>query len=229
MNKYGYIKKYRKPIVIGLIAVLFVIYKTTVLNIIWTISDEESDAWIETVLQPNATQVIEAESQTELLRQSYFLIIPLIVVFISLIIIGKKKGWFMPSKKGFIIGAVASFLLQGLHELLHGLAFPSGSDVYIGIIKANFSGYATSTSPMNYIQCIVYYLLPAFVLGIVPLLIFIFDKEKKSTLCWFCYGFALIGLIHTAPDWFGLFPILQQVPHDAIIQMSGWHTYWYLK
>ncbi|WP_026658691.1 hypothetical protein [Butyrivibrio sp. AC2005] len=23
------------------------------------------------------------------------------------------------------------------------------------------------------------------------------------------------------------FPILVQVPHDAIIQMSGWHTYWY--
>ena len=93
----------------------------------------------------------------------------------------------------------------------------------------NFSGYATSTDPLNITQCIVYYLLPAFVLGIVPLLIFAFDKEKKNTFCWFCYGFALIGLIQTAPDWFGLFPILKQVPREAIIQMSGWHTYWYLQ
>ena len=199
------VKKFWKAIVIGAIAISFVIYKTIVLNIIWTISDEESDAWIETVLPLNATQVLEAESQADLLRQSFFLIIPLIVVFIGLMIIGKKKGWFLPSKKGFITGAVASFLLQGLHELLHGLAFPSGSDVYIGIIKANFSGYATSTSPMNYLQCIVYYLLPAFVLGIVPLLIFVFDKAKKSPPCWFCYGFAMIGLIQTAPDWFGSF------------------------
>ncbi|MBO4898963.1 MAG: DUF3267 domain-containing protein [Lachnospiraceae bacterium] len=223
------VKKYWKPCVIGVIAVFFVIYKITVLNIKWTISEEEADAWVETVLPMNATQVLEAESQTELLRLSYYMIIPLIFIFIGLIIIGKKKGWFMPSKKGFVIGAVASFLLQGLHELLHGLAFPSGSEVYIGIIKANFSGYATSASPMNYIQCIVYYLLPAFVLGFVPLLGFIFDKEKKSTMCWFCYGFAMIGLIQTAPDWFGLFPIIQQVPHNAMIQMSGWHTYWYLK
>ena len=141
----------------------------------------------------------------------------------------QKKNWFMVSKKGFIIGAVSSFLLQGLHEMLHGIAFPTGSTVYIGIIKGNFSGYATSTDPMNIIQCVVYYLLPAFVLGIVPLLGFVLDKEKKSTFCWFCYGFALIGLVQTAPDWFGLFPILRQVPRNAIIQMSGWHTYWYLK
>ena len=51
--------------------------------------------------------------------------------------------------------------------------------MYIGIIKGNFSGYAASTDPINVFQCVVYYLLPAFVLGIVPLLIFVIDKEKK--------------------------------------------------
>lgn len=224
------LKRYWMPIGIGLIATVFVVYKIIVLNIVWAgLSVDEADAWKEAVLPSNAVQVIEAESQTELLKRSYFLIVPLIVVFIVLIIIGKKKNWFMPSKKGFIIGAISSFLLQGLHELLHAIAFPAGSTVYIGIIKGNFSAYATSTDPINIIQCVVYYLLPAFVLGIVPLLIFVLDKEKKSVFCWFCYGFALIGLVQTAPDWFGLFPILRQVPREAIIQMSGWHTYWYLQ
>ncbi len=224
------LKRHWLAIGIGIIATAFVIYKAVVLNIVWAgISADEADAWKETALPSNAVQVIEAESQAELLKQSYFLIVPLIIVFIALIIIGKKKNWFMPSKKGFIIGAVSSFLLQGLHELLHGIAFPTGSTVYIGIIKGNFSGYATSTDPMSVIQCVVYYLLPAFVLGIVPLLVFGLDKEKKSTFCWFCYGFALIGLVQTAPDWFALFPILRQAPREAIIQMSGWHTYWYLQ
>ena len=77
---------------------------------------------------------------------------------------------------------------------------------------------------MNFFQCIVYYLLPAFVLGIVPMVCFLLDKEKKSTVCWFFYGFAMIGLIQTSPDWFGLYPILRQVPRDAFIQISGWHT-----
>ena len=223
-------KKYQKLIGGSIIAIAFVIYKAVVLNITWTgINETEADAWIETVLPANAVMVIEAESQAELLKSSYFLVIPLLVIFIAFILIGKKKGWFLPSKKGFVIGAVASFLLQGLHELLHGLACPAGSDVYIGIIKENFSGYATCASPMNFFQCIVYYLLPAFVLGIVPMVCFLLDKEKKSTVCWFFYGFAMIGLIQTSPDWFGLYPILRQVPRDAFIQISGWHTYWFVK
>ena len=55
--------------------------------------------------------------------------------------------------------------------------------------------YAVLFSKNKNTDALYIYLLPAFVLGIVPLLIFAFDKEKKSTFCWFCYGFALIGLI----------------------------------
>ncbi len=210
--------------------VLFSIYKVFVLELVWSgVSNNEADTWKETVLPPNAVQVIEAGSQKELLKRSYFLVVPLIIVFISIIIIGKKKSWFAPSKSGFIMGAVTSFLFQGGHELLHGIAFPNGSTVYLGIIKSNFSGYAVSTDPLNYYQCIFYYLLPAFVLGIIPLVFFILDKEKRSGYCWFLYGFALIGLVQTAPDWFGLYPILRQVPHNAVIQISGWHTYWYIR
>ncbi|MBQ9278363.1 MAG: DUF3267 domain-containing protein [Lachnospiraceae bacterium] len=76
------------------------------------------------------------------------------------------------------------FLNHGV--LILGIVFPKGSTVYIGIIKENFSGYATSTDPLNITQCIVYYLLPAFVLGIVPLLIFAFDKENLRYESWKC-------------------------------------------
>ena len=110
-------KKYWKLIAGSIIVIAFVIYKAVVLNITWTgINETEAGAWKEAVLPVDAIQVIEAESQAELLRASYCLVIPLIIVFIGLIVLGKKKGWFMPSKKGFIIGAVTSFLLQGLHR-----------------------------------------------------------------------------------------------------------------
>lgn len=101
------------------------------LELVWSgVSTNEADTWKETVLPPNAVQVIEAESQKELLRRSYFLVVPLIIVFIFVIIIGKKKSWFVPSKFGFIMGAVTSFLLQGVHELLHGIAFPNGPYIW---------------------------------------------------------------------------------------------------
>ena len=93
------IKRHWVAIGIGMIAIAFVIYKVLVLNIVWAgISANEVDAWKETILPPNAIQVVEAESQAELLKQSYFMVVPLIVLFIALIIIGKKKSWFIPSK-----------------------------------------------------------------------------------------------------------------------------------
>lgn len=39
---------------------------------------------------------------------------------------------------------------------------------------------------------------------VIPLIMFIINKNKKDKLCWFLYGFALIGLIQTAPDCFAL-------------------------
>jgi hypothetical protein len=206
---------------------VFVIYKLCVLDIVWEVYESEADAWKESSVPANAVKVVQTGSQAELLRQSYFLTVPLLVVFCLYMIIGSRKRRLAVSRKGVVIGAVTSFLLQPFHELLHGIAFPAGSTVYIGVIKDNFSLFAVSTDSINLAQCVVYHLLPAFVLGIVPLLLFIICRPKQGALCWALYGFAMIGLIQTDPDWFGLFPILTQVPSDALIQMSGWDTYWF--
>jgi hypothetical protein len=211
-----------------LMLAVFVTYKLCVLDIVWEVNENEAAAWKESSVPADAVKVIQAESQAELLKQSYFLIVPLLAGFCSYLILGKKRCHVEISRAGTAAGAVTSFLLQPFHELLHGLAFPRGSTVFIGVIKENFSAYAVSSRCLNLAQCVVYYLLPAFILGIVPLLLFIAGRPKKGRLCWALYGFAMIGLIQTAPDWFGLFPVLTQVPSGAMIQMSGWDTYWFI-
>ena len=218
----------RNLLIFSLLLLVFVIYKLSVLDIVWEVNEREAEAWKESSVPAEAVKVIQAESQAELLRQSYLLIVPLLAGFCLYLIIAKKRCHVEISRAGVATGAVTSFLLQPFHELLHGIAFPRGSTVYIGVIKENFSAYAVSSGCMNLAQCIVYYLMPAFILGIVPLLLFIACRPKRGMLCWALYGFAMIGLIQTAPDWFGLFPLLTQVPSDALIQMSGWDTYWFI-
>jgi hypothetical protein len=223
-----YIEENRLMFSLLLLLAVFVIYKLCVLDIVWEVSESEADAWRESSVPADAVKVVQAGSQAELLRQSFFLTVPLLVAFFSYMFIGRKKHRLEISRAGVAVGAVLSFLLQPFHELLHGLAFPRGSTVCIGVIKDSFSAYAYSSASMDMAQCVIYHLLPAFVLGIVPLLLFIARRPKKGRLCWALYGFAMIGLVQTAPDWFGLFPILAQVPADALIKMSGWDTYWFI-
>ncbi|MGI6051601.1 MAG: DUF3267 domain-containing protein [Bilifractor sp.] len=227
-RKMSVIKKNWLLLFFLLLLAVFVIYKLCVLDIVWEVHESEADVWRESSVPSNAVKVIQTSSQAELLRQSFFMTVPLLIGFCVYLFIGKKKHRLEVSRAGFVIGAVISFLLQPFHELLHGLAFPRGSTVYIGFIRDNFSAYAYSSNCMNLAQCIVYHLLPAVVLGIVPLLLFIACRPKKGRMCWALYGFAMVGLIQTDPDWFGLFPILTQVPSEALIQMSGWDTYWFI-
>jgi hypothetical protein len=215
-------------LILLLLLVIFVVYKLCVLDIVWEVSKSGSGVWRKTSIPSNAAKVIQTGSQAELIRQSYFLTVPIIICFISFIIYCKKTHRFEISRAGFVTGAVLSFLLQPIHELLHGIAFPGGSKVYIGFIVDSFSGYAISSGSIDFLECIVYHLLPAFILGVVPLLLFISFKQKKGMMCWAVFGFSMIGLVQTAPDWFGLYPILTQVPYDALIIMSGWDTYWFI-
>lgn len=222
------VKDSRLLLILLLLLVIFVIYKLCVLDIVWEVNESSSEVWKETNIPHDAVKVIQTGSQAELIRQSYFLTVPIVICFISFVIYCRKTDRFEVSRAGFVTGAVLSFLLQPIHELLHGIAFPGGSKVYIGFIVDSFSGYAISSSSIDLLQCVVYHLLPAFLLGVIPLLLFISFKPKKGMLCWAVYGFSMIGLIQTAPDWLGLYPILTQVPYNAMIIMSGWDTYWFI-
>ena len=106
---YDYMKslisEYDMSVIIGVTAMTFVIYKVFAFNIVWTgINNTENDALTETVLPSNAVQIAETDSQAELLAQSYFLVVPLITVFIAALIIGKKKDGFSHQGKGLFWG-----------------------------------------------------------------------------------------------------------------------------
>jgi membrane protein YdbS with pleckstrin-like domain len=114
------LEKYWPFAAVLILIVLLGIYKLFVIDVVWEgINPDETTAWKVTELPENATQVRETESQSELLRQAMFLVVPLIVVAIVYLVVGKKKNLIQPDKKALIVGMAASFLSQPLHELIH--------------------------------------------------------------------------------------------------------------
>ena len=78
------------------------------------------------------------------------------------------------------MGAVASFVCMPVHEFMHGFAIPQNGMAFIGIIKENFSAYAFTNTCMTLPQCVCYYLVPAVVLGIFPLMVCIALRNRST-------------------------------------------------
>lgn len=95
------------------------------------------------------------------------------------------------------------------------------------LVGYSFSAYASSTVPMTMWQFIFMSFTPLIILGVLPFIAFLFVSKHNSFWGTFLWAFALFGLIGAAPDIFNVVNILRQMPTGAIIQMSGFHSYWY--
>ena len=198
------------------------------LTIVWAgIAETEQEALVNaTNLLENATRIEGEPTQAELLKQAAFLDVPLILALIGGLFYYRRKSR-SDLRKPALLGCFCSILCMPLHELLHAISIPRGATSYIGIIKGNFSAYAFTDACMTLPQCVCYYLVPAFALGVIPLIFSLLIKNKNLFWQVFLFAFALLGLIQTAPDWFGLYPVLKGVPHGATLQMSDGFTYWF--
>lgn len=128
-----------------------------------------------------------------------------------------------------VLSALSSMCSMPLHELMHAWACPAGSEVHLGIVPEKLLGYAVTNVPMNLAQYTAYMTVPAVLIGILPLLGAVFFRKAKHDAATFLFIYGMLGLVQTAPDWFGLFPVLRDAPADAVIQISNGITYWFLR
>lgn len=107
-----------------------------------------------------------------------------------------------------ILGFLIGFLLLIVHEILHGIVYPKNVNVSIGFIKP-ITFVALASYPMSKKRFIIMCLLP-FILGIIPMLIFIF--LNNSTICSLSFGMMCMGLISPYPDVYNVFQVIKKVP-----------------
>lgn len=107
-----------------------------------------------------------------------------------------------------ILGFLIGFLLLIVHEILHGIVYPKNVNVSIGFIKP-ITFVALASYPMSKKRFIIMCLLP-FILGIIPMLIFIL--LNNSTICNLSFGMICMGLISPYPDVYNVFQVIRKVP-----------------
>lgn len=107
-----------------------------------------------------------------------------------------------------ILGFLIGFMLLIVHEILHGIVYPKNVNVSIGFIKP-ITFVALASYPMSKNRFIIMCLLP-FILGIIPMLIFVLTNN--SIICSLNFGMMCIGIISPYPDVYNVFQVIKKVP-----------------
>ena len=104
-----------------------------------------------------------------------------------------------------------------IHEWLHGIVYPRNALVTIGKITGKISFVALASYPLKRRRFIVMCLLP-FVLGIIPLLIFIVSPAEYRELNGLMFGMSCMGMVSPFPDVYNVFIVLKNTnKKDAIM------------
>ena len=137
----------------------------------------------------------------------------------------QKAGLSLYLKGGFLAfniwGCIVSTLCLFPHEFIHAICFRE--DVYLYTNLKNGMLFVTGTEDMSKFRFVFMSLLPNFVFGFVPFILFMINPS---------WGFAgtlgALSIPMGAGDYLNVFNAIRQVPKGAKIYMSGMHSYWYM-
>lgn len=169
-------------------------------------------------LDDKAVKLKMPKSMSQMLLKAIPFAIPsFIVIFLSMflktIICGQRVFDPLFIAIGFILGV----LLLLVHELLHAVVYPKGATVSIGVDKKTFSPVALASYPIKRNRFILMSLLP-FILGVLPLILFICFPSSFLQLNGLMFGLSIMGLISPYPDVYNVFQVLKQTPKNCYLQ-----------
>lgn len=121
-------------------------------------------------------------------------------------------------------GATFGYLLLIVHEWLHAIVYPRQANVTIGKLKGKMIFVVLASFPLRRNRFIVMSLLP-FLLGIIPLLLFVFSPPHATMFNGFVFGMACMGMVSPYPDVYNVFLVLKQSKKTDKIMFYGDDVY----
>lgn len=106
-------------------------------------------------------------------------------------------------------GAALGIALLWVHEFLHAIVYPENAVVTIGKLKNKFVFVALASYPLKRNRFVIMCLLP-FILGIVPLTVFLCSSPDLAALNGIMFGMAFIGMVSPYPDVYNTGIVLKQ-------------------
>lgn len=154
-------------------------------------------------------------------------LVPLLLCFGALFFKAWRLGRFPMEVEMIFVGILLGVLLIPVHEYLHGVCFPKGATVYVGLIPQKLAAFAVCHAPVSWRRFMVMSLLPT-ILGIVPLLIFLLAPGGWGKIMGLCWPLAVMGLLSPMPDYMNVACVRRQVPRGATIQTTNSGCFWYM-
>jgi hypothetical protein len=122
------------------------------------------------------------------------------------------------------LGLAIAFLFFIIHEVLHAICFPKSSPVYFHYTNQGLG--TTSAAPITRARFLGVNLLPVCLLGIVPLIAWLFMPKEFPAVNSLLPGFSVVHFCALFQDVYNVFNVISTVSANAIIQISGARIYW---
>ncbi|MDO4486569.1 MAG: DUF3267 domain-containing protein [Bacillota bacterium] len=173
----------------------------------------------------NAVKYIDPEAMEREGKGTAFycimaMVIPIIIFSIKYAII--KETPLMFSILGIAIGCVLSLP----RELLRGMMFPAGSKVELYQMMKPPRMFVSCDKPMSKSRFIFVNLFPNIVLGLIPLLIWLYISPY-TYLARTLFSIGFICVITGGRDYMNILKTIGRVPPFSKIQMSGAKIYYF--
>ena len=192
------------------------------MKIEWKGKLSESNNLPETKVPLNAIQFLEPKSK----MGSYIPVIPIIIFIVSCVYIKYNFiGAFKINLTGYIIGLIMTIPFLAIHEILHAICFISKTGV-----KIFYSAYGLSiipNEPITKLRYIVTLLFPACIIGIIPLLLWVFIPINNTMFSSICFILSAGNLGGTTTDFYNLVQVIKKMPKKSVMQVSGLKCYYY--
>jgi hypothetical protein len=192
------------------------------MKIKWKGKLSETNTFPTSKIPSNALPFLESKSKLE----NYIAVVPIIIFVVVCVYI---KSNFIAVVKlnllGNVIGLLLTFPFLIIHELLHAICFPSNATVEIFYSASGLSVFPNA--PISKSCYIFALLLPALILGIIPLLMWVFIPITNVTLysIWFITSIGNLG--GTTVDFYNLAHAIREMPKGSLLQLSGLKCYYY--
>ena len=106
-------------------------------------------------------------------------------------------------------GVAIGLLLLPVHEWLHAIVYPSAAKVTICRLKGSINFVVLASYPMKRHRFLLMCLLP-FLLGMIPLAVFLLLPAEYPVSAGIAFGAACIGMASPSPDVCNVYFVLRQ-------------------
>ena len=157
------------------------------------------------ILPKNAVKIETPQSIEEMMKKAAPIAAVLcVLMFVTMLCKTVMNKTVVISHVFILIGFCLGYICLVIHEWLHGIVYPRNALVTIGKITGKISFVALASYPLKRRRFIVMCLLP-FVLGIIPLLIFIVSPAEYRELNGLMFGMSCMGMVSPFPDIYNVF------------------------